>query len=82
MLQYRTFKTIILRQVELNKICWKIFKKVNYHRIGDGDIMLNFFPGFQLATGNKGRYLYVFDKTGSQSAPGRHSAIASGINIV
>ena len=29
---------------------------------GAGDITLVFFPGFQLTTGKKGRFLYVFDR--------------------
>ena len=44
--------------------------------------MLIFFPGFQLATDKKGRFLYVFDRVGSQPAPGRLPTIASGIDIV
>ena len=50
--------------------------------IGDGDITLVFFPGFRLAAGKKGRFLYVFDRAGSQPAPGRLPALASGIDIV
>ena len=36
--------------------------------IGAGDITLVFFPGFQLTTGKKGRFLYVFDRAWSQPA--------------
>ena len=52
------------------------------HRVGDGDTMLIFFPGFQLATGKKGIFLYVFDSAGSQPAPERLQAIASRIDVV
>ena len=58
--------------------CFLLF----YHRIGDGDIMLIFYSGFQLAIGKKGRFLYVFDRPGSQPAPGRPPAIARGVDIV
>ena len=53
-----------------------------HHRIGDGDITLVFVPGFQFAAGKIGRFLYVFDRAGSQPAAGRLQEIASGIDIV
>ena len=34
-------------------------------------ITLFFFPGFQLTTDKKGRFLHVFDRSWSQLAPGR-----------
>ena len=43
-------------------------KHVIHHRFGDGYITLVFFLGFQLATGKESRFLYVFDKAGSQYA--------------
>ena len=46
------------------------------HPLEDDDITLVFFPGGQLATGKKGRFLYVLDRAGSQPAPARHPAIA------
>ena len=43
----------------------------------EGDaITFVFFPGVQLATGKKSRFLYVFDRAGSQPAPARLPAIA------
>ena len=41
-----------------------------------------FVPGFQLATGKKGRFLYDLVRAGSQPALGRLPVIASGIDIV
>ena len=41
----------------------------------DDDITLVLFPGGQLATGKKGRFLYAFDRAGSQPAPARLPAI-------
>ena len=46
------------------------------HPLEDDDITLAFFPGVQLATGKKGRFLYVFDRAGSQPVPARLPAIA------
>ena len=46
------------------------------HPLENDDITLVFFPGVQLATGKKGRFLYVFDRAGSQPAPAQLPAIA------
>ena len=46
------------------------------HPLEDDDITFIFFPGVQLATGKKGRFLYVLDRAGSQPAPARLPAIA------
>ena len=46
------------------------------HPLEDDDITVVFLPGVQLATGKKGRFLYVFDRAGSQPAPARLPAIA------
>ena len=45
--------------------------KLNFihHRCCDGDIMVILCPGFRLAAGKKDRFLYVFDRAGSQPAP-------------
>ena len=48
----------------------------------DDHITVVFFPGFQLATGRKGRFLYDLVRAGSQPALGRLPAIASGMDIV
>ena len=45
-------------------------------------ITVVFFPGFQLATGKKGRFLYYLVKAGGQPALGRLSVITSGMDIV
>ena len=41
-----------------------------------------FFPGFQLTTCGKGRFLYNLVRAGSQPALGRLPAIASGMDIM
>ena len=39
------------------------------HPLEDDDITVVFFPGVQLATGKKGRFLYVFDRdSGNRSS--------------
>ena len=41
---------------------------VIHHLDSDGDIMVILCPGFRLAAGKKGRFLYVFDRARSQPA--------------
>ena len=46
------------------------------HPLEVDDITLVFFSGVQLATDKEGRFLYVFDRAGSQTVPARLPAIA------
>ena len=48
----------------------------------DDHITVDFFPGFQLATGKKDRFPYDLVRTSIQPALGRLFAIASGMDIV
>ena len=48
----------------------------------DDHITVGFFPGFQLATGKKGRFLYDLVRASSQPALGRLPAIVRCMDIV
>ena len=54
----------------------------NWIILWDDHITVVFFLGFQLATGKKGRFPYDLVRASSQTAPGRLTAIASGMDIV
>ena len=46
-------------------ICLPFIRQTLMHE----EITSVFLPGFQLATGKEGRFLYVFDRAGIQHAP-------------